>query len=154
MPNLNDVKLMGFTTRDIELKHTQSGIAVCDVGMAITRKFKSESGEKKEDTVFVDVTLFGRQAEIAAEYVKKGDPLFVQGRLHLDRWTDKQTNQERTRLKVVGEGIQLLTKPQKADNGTAAKGSRPAPARASTKVPPQGPPLPDDVDAESSDVPF
>ena len=138
---------MGYVTREIELKHTQSGTAVCDVGLAITRKFTTDAGEKKEDTVFVEITLFGRQAEIAAEYVKKGDPLFVQGRLHMDTWTDKQTGEKRSRLKVVGEGIQLLTKPQKADNGTPAKGSRPAPS--------QGPPLPDDLDAEpDEDSPF
>jgi single-strand DNA-binding protein len=145
MPSLNDWKGMGYTTRDIELKYTQSGTALCDVGLAITRKFKAESGEKKEETTFVEITFFGRHAEILAEYVKKGDPLFVQGRLYLDTWQDKQTNQPRSRLKVIGEGLQLLTKPQKADNGTPAKGSRPAPA-------PQGPPLPDDE--EPSHIPF
>src|SRR5205823_3351641 len=107
MPNLNDVKLMGNVTREIELRHTTGGTALCDVGLAITRRLKSETGEKKEETTFeettfVDITLWGRQAEIAAEYVHKGDPLFVSGRLQLDRWTDRQTNQERTKLKVAG----------------------------------------------------
>ena len=126
MPYLNDLKLMGNVTRDIELLHTSNGTALCEIGLALTRRFKTDSGEKKEQTTFVDVTLFGRQAEIAAEYVKKGDPLFVQARVELDTWDDKQTGEKRSRLKVVGEGIQLLTKPQKAAGGTPAQ--RPAPS--------------------------
>jgi single-strand DNA-binding protein len=152
MPNLNEVRLMGNVTRDIELRHTQSGTVLCDVGLAITRRLKVDSGEKKEETVFVDVTLWGRQAEIAAEYVKKGDPLFVSGRLHLDRWTDKQSNQERTKLKVVGEGIQLLTRPQKAAAAPAKGNARPAPAKPS----PAAIALPGDVDenGDPSEIPF
>src|SRR5690348_2979501 len=99
MPNFNTVTLMGNVTRDIELRRTQSGTALCDVGLAITRRLKSDdSGEKREETTFVDITLWGRQAEIAAEYVKKGDPLFVSGRLHLDTWNDKQSGEKRSKL--------------------------------------------------------
>lgn len=152
MPNLNEWRGMGNVTRDIELKYTPKGTALCDVGLAITRKWTSESGEKQEETTFVDITFFGRQAEILSEYVKKGDPLFVQGRLHLDRWTDKNTNQERTRLKVIGEGLQLLTKPQKAGNGGTAKGNQPAPA---PRPKPARVQEPDPVLGEApSDIPF
>ena len=153
MPYLNDVKLMGFVTRPIELRHLQSGTAVCDVGLALTRRTKDQSGETREHTTFVEVTLWARQAEIAAEYVKKGDPLFVQGRLELDTWQDRQTGENRSRLKVSGEAIQLLTKPQKAaQNGAAAKGNRPAPAPRPQHQEPQGPALPDEE--EPSDIPF
>jgi single-strand DNA-binding protein len=119
---------MGNVTRDIELRHLQSGTALCDVGLAITRRLKGDdSGDKREETTFVDITLWGRQAEIAAEYVKKGDPLFVQGRLHLDTWDDKKTGEKRSKLKVVGEAIQLLTgKPASGATQTAQRPPRPA----------------------------
>lgn len=109
MANLNKVMLIGNLTRDIELKYTPKGLAIAELGMAINRKYKHpETGELKEETTFVDVTLWGRQAEIAKEYLGKGKPVYIEGRLQLDSWDDKQTGQKRSKLKVTGEALQLL----------------------------------------------
>src|SRR5260221_6129681 len=99
MPNLNQVNLIGNITRDVDTRYTPSGTAVVEVDLAINRAWKSDSGEKREETVFVNITLFGRTAEVAAKYCHKGDPLFVSGRLHLDTWDDKQTGQKRSKLR-------------------------------------------------------
>jgi single-strand DNA-binding protein len=119
MPNLNKVMLIGNVTRDPEARHTQNGTAVADLGMAINRTF-TKDGEKREEVTFVDVELWGRLAEIAVQYVKKGRPLFIEGRLKLDSWEDK-SGQKRQKLKVVGEGIQLL-----GSKGAESKLDRPA----------------------------
>ncbi len=108
MPNLNKVLLMGNITRDLETRYTPKGTAVLDVGMAINRVTKTDSGEKREEVTFVDITLWGRTAEVVAEYCKKGSPLYVEGRLTLDQWEDKATGQKRSKIKVIGETIQLL----------------------------------------------
>ncbi len=108
MANFNKVMLMGNLTRDPEVRYTPKGTAVCEIGMAINRYFSGESGDKREETTFVDVTLWGRTAEIAGEYLKKGRPVFIEGRLQLDTWDDKTSGQKRSKLKVVGEGMQLI----------------------------------------------
>lgn len=108
MANVNKVILIGNVTRDIEVKFTPKGSAVADVGLAINRKYSLDSGEKREETTFVDIELWGRLAEIAGEYAKKGSPLYVEGRLRVDTWDDKTSGQKRSRMKVVGENIQLL----------------------------------------------
>lgn len=108
MANVNKVILIGNLTRAPEVKYTPKGTAVCDIGLAINRSFKPDGGERQEETVFVDITLFGRNAEVVAEYVSKGGPLYVEGRLQTDSWEDKQTGQKRSKLKVIGENIQLL----------------------------------------------
>jgi single-strand DNA-binding protein len=108
MANLNRVYLMGRTTRDPELRYTPKGVQVCEIGLAINRTWTNEQGEKTEETTFVDVTLWGRQAEIAGQYLKKGSPVFIEGRLKLDTWDDKQTGQKHSRLRIVGEHMQLL----------------------------------------------
>ncbi len=101
MPNLNKVQLMGNITRDPEVRYTPKGTAVTDIGLAINRIFSAEDGERREETTFVDITFWGRQAEVLGEYMKKGRPLYVEGRLQLDSWEDKTSGQQRTRLKVV-----------------------------------------------------
>lgn len=109
MANLNKVMLIGNLTRDIEMKYTPKGSAIAELGLAINRKYKHpETGELKEETTFVDVTLWGRQAEIAKEYLSKGKPVYIEGRLQLDTWDDKQTGQKRSKLRVTGEALQLL----------------------------------------------
>jgi single-strand DNA-binding protein len=100
--------LMGNLTRDPEIRYTPKGTAVAEIGLAINRYFSGENGEKREETTFVDVTLWGRTAEIAGEYLKKGRPVFIEGRLQLDSWEDKQSGQKRSRLRVVAEGLQLV----------------------------------------------
>jgi len=108
MANLNRVLLIGNLTRDPEVRYTPKGTAVADIGLAVNRVYSAEDGEKKEETTFVDVTLWGRQAEVAGQYLKKGRPVFIEGRLQLDTWDDKQTGQKRSRLRVVSENMQLL----------------------------------------------
>lgn len=108
MANVNKVILIGNITRDPEIKYTAKGSAVTDVGLAINRNYTMESGEKREETTFVDIELWGRLAEIASEYAKKGRPVYIEGRLRMDSWEDKNTGQKRSRLKVVGENLQLL----------------------------------------------
>lgn len=108
MANVNRVILIGNVTRDIELKHTTKGTAVASASLALNRSFKNEQGEKHEETTFVDVEFWGRVAEVVSEYVKKGSPLYVEGRLKQETWEDKETGSKRQRLKVVAENIQLL----------------------------------------------
>ncbi|MGH8045948.1 MAG: single-stranded DNA-binding protein [Chthoniobacterales bacterium] len=121
MASVNKVILIGNLTRDPEIKYTPKGTAVADIGLAVNRYIPaSEGGEKREETTFIDVTLWGRTAEVANEYAKKGQPIYVEGRLQLDTWEDKTSGQKRSKLKVVGENIQLLG----AKGGGGGGGSR------------------------------
>ena len=108
MPNLNKVMLIGNLTRDPEVRYTPKGSAVTDIGMAINRNYTLDDGERREETTFVDVTFWGRQAEVIGEYMKKGRAMYVEGRLQLDQWEDKTSGQQRSRLKVIGENFQFL----------------------------------------------
>ncbi len=108
MANVNKVMLMGNITREIELRKTPGGTSVADIGIAVNRVRTDDQGQSIEETTFVDVTLWGRTAEVAHQYAGKGQPLFVEGRLHIDSWTDKTTGGNRTKLKVVAENIQLI----------------------------------------------
>ena len=108
MANLNKVMLIGNVVADLELRYTPKGTAVTDIRMAVNRQWTNDQGERQEETTFVDVTLWGRQAEVAGKYLSKGRPVFIEGRLHMDTWEDKNTGQNRSRLKVVGERMQFL----------------------------------------------
>ena len=121
MANLNKVLLLGNVTRDPEVRYTPKGSAVCDLGIAVNRAYTTDSGEKREEVTFVDVTLWGRTAEVASEYLKKGRPVFIEGRLQMDTWDDKQTGQKRTRLRVVAENMQLLGGRPSGGAGAAAE---------------------------------
>ena len=106
MASLNRVVLLGNITRDIELRRLQSGTAVTDIGLAVNERRKTQSGEWSEECVFVDVTLWSRTAEVAAEYLKKGSAVLIEGRLRLDTW--EQDGKKRHKLKVIGERMQML----------------------------------------------
>lgn len=106
MASFNRVILVGNVTRDIELKYIQSGMAVTEIGMAVNDRRKSNTGEWVEETTFVDVTLWGRTAEVASEYLGKGSPVLIEGRLKLDQWESE--GQKRSKLRVVGERMQML----------------------------------------------
>jgi single-strand DNA-binding protein len=108
MASFNKVILLGNLTRDPEVRYTPKGSAVCDLGIAVNRVYTTDSGERREEVTYVDVVLWARLAEIAGEYLKKGRPVFIEGRLQMDSWDDKQTGQKRTKLRVVGESMQLL----------------------------------------------
>ncbi len=107
MATLNKVFLIGNLTRDPQLRYTQSGTAVADFRLAINRVWTGQDGQRREETTYVEVTLWGRQAEVASEYLQKGAPVFIEGRLRLNQWVDKE-GQSRSRLVVVGERMQLL----------------------------------------------
>ncbi len=106
MASYNRVILMGNLTADVDLRYTPSNMAVTDVTIAVNEKRKSNTGEWIEETVFVDVTLWGRTAEVASEYLSKGSPLFIEGRLKLDRW--ETDGQKRSKLRVVCDRMQLI----------------------------------------------
>lgn len=108
MPSLNKVLLMGNLTRDPELRVTPKGTPICQFSLAINRKFKMESGESREEVIYVDIEAWGKQGETIAKYVTKGRPLFVEGRLRLDQWEDKNTKEKRSRMKVVLETFEFL----------------------------------------------
>jgi single-strand DNA-binding protein len=129
MANLNRVFLIGNCTRDPEIRHTPKGTAVAELGLAINRVIPAaeEGGERREEVTFVDVTIWGRQAEIAQQYLTKGKGVFIEGRLQLDTWDDRQSGQKRSKLRVVCENLQLLgSGPGRQENATES------PARAST----------------------
>ncbi len=109
--------IMGNITRDIELRATPKGTSVADLGLACNRVRMGDDGQKIEDVTYVDVTLWGRQAELASQYLSKGKPVFIEGRLHMDSWTDQATGKQRTRLKVVGENMQFIGSPGGAGGG-------------------------------------
>jgi len=109
MASFNKVILVGNVTRDVEVRYTPSGSAVADVGMAVNRTwFDKNANEKKEEVTFIDVTLWGRAAEVAGEYLSKGKPVLIEGRLTLDTWEDKETGKKRSKLKVTGEKMTML----------------------------------------------
>ena len=156
MANLNRVLLIGNLTRDPELRYTPKGTAVTEIGLAVNRIYSGEDGEKKEETTFVGVTLWARQAEIAGQYLKKGRPVFIEGRLQLDTWDDKQTGQKRSRLRVVAENLQLLGSRQDSEGSSSFSSSSPAPRRGPSAPAPSPKPEPrdPDLDAEPDDIPF
>ncbi len=106
MASYNRVILVGNVTRDIDLKYTQGGTAVTDLGLAVNDRRKNQAGEWIEETTFIDVTLWGRQAEVAGQYLSKGAPVLIEGRLKLDTW--ETDGQKRSKLRVVGERMQML----------------------------------------------
>jgi single-strand DNA-binding protein len=155
MANFNKVILAGNLTRDPELRYTPKGMAIAKIGLAINRKWSTESGEQKEEVTFVDVDAFGRQAETIGQYLKKGRPILIEGRLRLDQWDDKQTGQKKSRLGVVLETFQFLDSGNRAEGipGAAPAASRPRPAAATASAP-AADSEPDAPPHEGDDVPF
>jgi single-strand DNA-binding protein len=152
MASFNKVILVGNLTRDPELRYTPKGTAVAKIGMAVNRNWRTETGEQKEEVTFVDVDAFGKQAETIAQYLKKGRPLLIEGRLRLDQWEDKQTQQKKSRLGVVLESFQFLDSGNRGEGGGGGESTpRPRPAAAAK------PAAAEDSDAaapEDDDVPF
>ncbi|MGD1089277.1 MAG: single-stranded DNA-binding protein [Verrucomicrobiota bacterium] len=150
MANFNKVILAGNLTRDPELRYTPKGTAVARITLAVNRVYSSgEGGEKKEEVSFVDVDVWGRQAEVIAQYMKKGRPLLVEGRLKQDTWEDKNTKQKQSKLKVVLESFSFIDS-NRGDGGGAAEAPRSRPAAGSAPAPEAGEAEP----AQDDDVPF
>lgn len=128
MPSLNKVIIVGHLTRDPELRRTPKGTAVAEIDLAINRSYTLDSGEKREEVTFVNVTFLGRQAEILTKYMSKGRALLVEGRLRQETWEDKETGKKRSKLSVVGEGMQFLGGGEKTPRTTDEPGSYTSPA--------------------------
>ncbi len=144
--------LMGNVTRDIELRYTPKGTAVADIGLAVNRIRSGDNGEKIEEVTFVDITLWGRTAEIAHQYAGKGRPLFVEGRLHMDSWEDKASGQKRSKLKVIAENIQLLNSGGGGGGGQPSQGGNPEPQQQQQSQ--GGSPAQDGQMEDNDDIPF
>lgn len=165
MASFNRVILMGNLTRDVDLRYTPNSLPVCDIGLAVNDRRKSASGEWVDETTFVDVTLFGRTAEIAGEYLRKGSPVLIEGRLKLDQWENNE-GQKRSKLKVVCENLRMLGGKPGAGGGGGGGGGRstsgggdyddgggydapPESARGARREPSERQPAP-----QSDDIPF
>jgi single-strand DNA-binding protein len=162
MASYNKVLLMGNLTRDPEVRYTPKGTAIANIGLAVNRVYSTEGGEQKEEVTFIDIEVWGRQAETVGQYLAKGRPVFVEGRLKLDSWEDKESGQKRQKLKVVAERVQFLGAPRGSaefkdqaptDEAPAARaagrGARPAapPAREAAEPAPT-------AAAEDDNIPF
>ncbi|MEM6689934.1 MAG: single-stranded DNA-binding protein [Planctomycetota bacterium] len=134
MASYNRVVLVGNITRDIELRYTPGGMAVADIAIAVNERRKNQSGDWVDEVSFIDITLFGRTAEVASEYLGKGSPILVEGRLKQDRW--EQDGQKRSKLKVICDRMQML--------GTRAEGAPRGGGSASASSPSQGGQTPDE----------
>lgn len=111
--NLNKVMLAGNITRDIELRNLPGGQAIAQIGLAVNRSWTGTDGQKKEETTFIDCEAWGKTAEVMHKYLAKGRPVFIEGRLKLDQWDDKETGQKRSKMKVVVDGFQFVgSKPE------------------------------------------
>lgn len=127
MASFNKVILVGNLTRDPQVKYTTGGTAVAELGMAVSRQwFDKQTNTKKEETTFVDVTLWGRTAEVAGEYLAKGKQVLIEGRLQLDTWDDRETGLKRSKLKVVGENMTMLGSRSDGGGGGGSGGRAPA----------------------------
>lgn len=154
MANLNKVMLIGNLTRNPEVRYTPKGTAVTDLGLAINRTWSNDQGQKQEETTFVDVTFWGRQAEVLQQYLSKGRGVYVEGRLQMDTWDDRETGKKRSKLKIHGENFQFLPdgRGNQTQGGGAPRQSSP-PVSSST---PQGGSAADqssDV-LDEDDIPF
>ncbi|MDR2169143.1 MAG: single-stranded DNA-binding protein [Planctomycetaceae bacterium] len=159
MPSYSRVILVGNLTRDPELRHIATGTAVTDIGLAINDRRKLPSGEWVEDVTFVDITFWGRTAEIVCQYLTKGSPLLVEGRLKLDTW--EADGQKRSKLKVVGERIEFISGNAGSGGGGGgssyanSSGGSSSPANRSAQTPkPMTPPEQDYYEPPIDDVPF
>lgn len=151
MANLNKVMLIGNLTRDPELRVTPKGTAICTFSLAVNRKFKDDSGGEREEVTYIDIEAWGKSGENISKYCTKGRPLFVEGRLRLDQWEDKNTKEKRSRMKVVLENFQFLGTGRGGDGGGESGEARSYAPRSSAPRPSSPAPAQENLD---EDVPF
>jgi single-strand DNA-binding protein len=154
MASFNKVILAGNLTRDPELRYLPKGTAVAQFSLAVSRKWKSESGEAKEEVSFIDIEAFGRQAEVIAQYMRKGRPLLMEGRLKLDTWEDKTTQQKKSKLRVVLEGFTFIDSKGPEGGGPPGADAPRRPAATAAPGKPADAPEGDGPPPEEDDVPF
>lgn len=173
MANLNKVFLIGRLTRDPELRYTPNGSAVTELGVAVNRFYTTKDGDRREDTTFLDVTVWNRQAENCCQYLKKGRPVHIEGYLKLDSWEDKASGEKRSKVKIEAENVQFLD--SRGGEGGGGEGDfQPAPAREARRpaggngasrptfpapasespAPRRAAPAPQATDEEDDDIPF
>jgi single-strand DNA-binding protein len=152
---INKVTLAGRLTRDPEIKYTPSGTAIADFSLAVTRYYKNNAGESVDETDFIDVTAFGRSDEIIGKHLKKASPVYVEGRLKLDQWTDKQSGQPRSKLRVVAESMQFVgPRPQTQGSAVVASPDRRPGPTVPASTPAAKRPLDPDLDVAPDEIPF
>lgn len=139
--NLNRITVAGNLTRDPELRYLPKGTAICKLSLAVNRTWKDDTGAKKEEVTFLECDAFGRTAETIAQYMRKGRPIYIEGRLKMDNWDDKTTGAKRSKLGIICESFQFIG--GKGDTDAAPKSASKAPTVSDTP--------PDD---ESDSVPF
>jgi single-strand DNA-binding protein len=122
MASFNKVMLMGNLTRDVEIRHTSGNTAIGKFGIAVNRKFKTQSGEQREEVTFVDCEAWGRTAEVIAQYLSRGSPIFIEGRLKLDQWEDKNGGGKRSKHLIVVENFQFINSGQGGGNSGGGGG--------------------------------
>ncbi len=122
MASLNKVMLIGNLTRDPEVRFTPKGSAVCDLGIAVNRTYVTDSGEKMQETTYVDVVVWSHLAELAGKYLRKGRAVFIEGRLQMDSWEDKATGQKRSKIRVVADNLQFLDSKREGEEGGPPSG--------------------------------
>lgn len=168
MASYNKVMLMGNLTRDPEIRYTPKGSAVADLGLAVNRVYTTENNERREEVTYIDVVLWARLAELASQYLSKGRAVFIEGRLQMDTWEDKQTGQKRSKIRVVGETMQFIDSKRDNDDGNSGGNySRPAQRNSGPSQPRQNesrsprPPANDDFNEgpitdnlDDDDIPF
>ena len=152
MASFNKVILIGNLTRDVELRYLGNGTAVSDVSLAVNESYKNKEGQKVENTVFVECTLWGKTAELAGQYLAKGKPVMFEGKLKLDQWDDKETGKKRSKLGVIVESMQFLGSPS---GGKDAPQEEERPQQQTRKTAPaKQTPLYDNQPSGGDDVPF
>lgn len=160
MASYNRVILLGNLTRDPELRYIPSGTPVCDIGLAVNDRRKNSDGQWVDETTFVDVTLWSRTAEVASEYLSKGSPVLIEGRLKLDSWENNE-GQKRSKLRVVGERMQMLGSRQGGGGSGGGQGGGPRSSSQNSEYsrtePSSGPPPQSQQEpgpAPDDDIPF
>jgi single-strand DNA-binding protein len=167
MSALNRVYLLGNLTRDPDVRYTPKGTAVTDMAMAINEVYRAQDGQEREEVTYVDVVAWGRQAETCGQFLTKGSPVLVEGRLQLDKWEDKD-GQKKSRLRVRADRVQFLGRPRTADGRESAPphsagerahyaprtGSFPAPSADRSRTQPIHESHPEDIPPHDEDVPF
>ncbi len=147
--SFNKVILMGNLTRDVEIRHTPSNTAVGNFGLAVNRRYRTQSGENREEVTFVDCEAWGRTAEVMSQYLTKGRPVMIEGRLKLDQWEDKNGGGKRSKLSVVVENFQFVDSGQGGSGGGGGGGGGGSYAGAGSRSGGGA-----DIDVDPSDIPF
>jgi single-strand DNA-binding protein len=149
----NKVIMVGNLTRDIELRYTGNGMAIAKTGIATNRRYKTQSGEQKEETCFIDITLFGRAAEVANQYLKKGSRVLIEGRLIYETWTDPSGN-KRSKHSIAVDNMQMLSSREETAGGyqpQSAPAAQPTPEPKPAPMPKEQIP---EIDIDEDDIPF